>query len=136
MDSPVVLKVSRPLYDRLNYLTINDTVKMNVGEFFIFSIRATGTCTCWVSAVVVKLITIQYFDIIQNFYRDLSIKFQPLLKSCWDDCRTFLVAWFSAFNFKLRDCDISIKKNTNNLCNGNARVVWHSMKTLVNFTGR
>jgi len=38
------------------------SVKMKVENLFSSLIRVTGTCSCRVSAVGVKVITIQYFD--------------------------------------------------------------------------
>ena len=44
---------------------------------------------------------------------------------------------FSAFNFRLVDGDIGIKKqNTNILCDGHPSVLLHSRKTAVNFMRR
>jgi len=45
---------------------------------------------------------------------------------------------FRAFNFRLEDCYISIikAKSANILGDGNPSVLWHSMKTVVNFTRR
>jgi hypothetical protein len=51
------------LFDRIENLRINDSVKMNVeGYYFPFAIHAKDTCTCRVSAVGVKLITFQCFE--------------------------------------------------------------------------
>jgi len=42
---------------------INYRVKMNTEVYFCsFAIRATGTCTCRVSAVSLKALRIQCFD--------------------------------------------------------------------------
>ena len=44
---------------------------------------------------------------------------------------------FSAFNFRMRNGDIGIKKqNPNILCDGHPSVLLHSMETAVNFMRR
>jgi hypothetical protein len=49
------------------------------------------------------------------------------------ECRQFC-GMFSCFNFRMEDSDISIKtRNANTLGDGNPDVLWHSIKTLVNF---
>ena len=57
------MKISPILFDCLEKLRINESVKMNVEAYiFPFAIRATGTCTCTVSAFGVKIIRFQCFD--------------------------------------------------------------------------
>jgi hypothetical protein len=53
---------------------------------FLFPTRATGTCTCKVSAVGVKLITFQCFDKFQDAILGVSVQVKPLLKHyVWRD---------------------------------------------------
>ena len=63
------------MFDHLEKLGINESVKNERRMiFFSFPIRVTGTCTCRVSAVAVKLITFQCVPMSTNFkmYRIFS----------------------------------------------------------------
>ena len=65
------------MFDCLEMLRNNDSVKMNIEGYFF----ATDTCTCTVSAAGVKLITFESFDKFEfPFFVALSIQLKQLLE--------------------------------------------------------
>ena len=110
---PSCLKVS-PLFSTVLYIwELMSVLKWTWKNIFPVTIRATGTCTCRVSAVAVKLITFQSFDKFQDaFWGIIGIIAATAEALCAE--RQLNVARISvmssAFNFRLGDGDIGIEK--------------------------
>ena len=56
------------MFERLEILRINDSVKMSVEGYFSLLKTCDSTCTFRVSAVLVKIITFERFDKFNYFF--------------------------------------------------------------------
>jgi hypothetical protein len=80
LDSPVVLKISAILFDRLKNLRINENAKINLMLYVSsFPIPATCTSTCIEAAVALQLVKFQYFG---KFKEDFSVLIRTVSVIC------------------------------------------------------
>jgi len=145
LDIPVVLKISPLLFARLKNLRIYESVKMNV-RLYVSSFPIPETCTStWIqSAVALQLVMFSCFDKSKEvIFGLIQNNFSHLLKNCvWGRERerekererwmsTFVVAF--CFKAERRRHSNIITRNMNILDDCNRSVLWHSMKTLLNY---